>query len=71
MNVFCGHNLLHNFLPEVRLAIQSSMSVSPVNCSLRGAAPFVSLGVWMAIQGLEGSLQQTTHMISDKLNCIW
>lgn len=58
------------FLPEVRLAIQSSMSVSPLNCSLKGEEPFVSLGVWMAIRGFEGSLQQITHVISDRLNCI-
>jgi len=62
--------VLNNFLPEVRLAIQSSMSVSPLNCSLKGEEPFVSLGVWMAIRGLEGSLQQITHVISDRLNCI-
>ena len=37
--------VLNNFLPEVRLAIQSSMSVSPLNCSLKGKEPFVSLGV--------------------------
>jgi hypothetical protein len=47
------------------------MSVSPLNCSLRGENPFVNLGVWIAIRGLEGSLQQITHVISDKLNCIW
>jgi hypothetical protein len=37
--------VLNNFLPEVRLAIQSSMSVSPLNCSLKGEEPFVNLGV--------------------------